>query len=126
MVLIFLAFSMPLIIVCLVYYFKKRLEHKQIMAAMEKGTPLSELRPPKPTGPVWIKSVTSGIMLILIGVAFACVPLLGYNFGPPFGHYFVAMVLFAVGVSRLVAGLLQRKVQQRENQGQSKDNAGAN
>ena len=116
-VLIFLGLSMPLIVVCLVYYFKKRLEHKQIMAAIEKGTPLSELKPPKPTGPVWIRNITAGVMLILIGAAFACVPLLGYNFGPPFGHYFVAMVLFAVGVSRLIAGFLQRRVQQRESQG---------
>jgi len=116
-VLIFLGLSMPLIIVCLVYYFKKRLEHRQIMAAIEKGTPLSELRPPKPTGPVWIKSVTGGIMLILIAVAFGCLPFFGGNFGRPFGYYFVAMVLFAVGVSRLVAGFLQRKVQQPESQG---------
>jgi hypothetical protein len=41
---------LPVIVVGVVYYLKKRLEHKQIMAAIEKGTPLSELRPPKQNG----------------------------------------------------------------------------
>lgn len=123
---IFLGLSSPIIIIGLVYYLKKRLEHKQILAAIEKGTPLSELRPSKPAGPVWIRSVTGGIMLILIAAAFGCLPLFGRDFGGSFANYFIAMVLFAVGVSRLIAGFLQRKVQQRESQGQSKDNAGAN
>ncbi len=35
-------------VIGLVVYSKKRLEHKQIMAAIEKGMPLSELVPPKP------------------------------------------------------------------------------
>jgi len=47
---VFIALSTPLIVIGMIYYYKKRLEHKQIMAAIEKGTPLSELRPPKPVG----------------------------------------------------------------------------
>ncbi|MHC4457487.1 MAG: hypothetical protein ACYS0I_10425, partial [Planctomycetota bacterium] len=62
---IFVGMASPIIVIGLVYYLKKRLEHKQIMAAIEKGTPLSELRPPKPKGPLWIRSLTAGIALLV-------------------------------------------------------------
>jgi len=47
---ILLGCFVPVIAVCIVYVIKKRLEHKQILAAIERGTPLSELRPPKQNG----------------------------------------------------------------------------
>jgi len=67
---IFLGLSSPIIIIGLVYYLKKRLEHKQIMAAIEKGTPLSELRPLKPKGLLWIRSLTAGIAFLVISLPF--------------------------------------------------------
>jgi len=87
--------------------FKNRLQHKQIMAAIEKGTPLSEIMPPKPkpAGPAWIKYVSSGIMLIIIG--------LGFTFLNPMHTGDVGALIFAVlcgvGVGLLVRGLLHRK-----------------
>jgi hypothetical protein len=96
-ILIFLGISSPLIVIGLVYYLKKRLEHKQILAAIEKGTPLSELRPPKPKGPLWIKNLTTGITFLIIAAGFVCIPLI------------FATVFLAIGASALVRGLLQRK-----------------
>ena len=58
---IFLGMSPPVIVISLIYYLKKRLEHKQIMAAIEKGVPSSTITPPKQAGPVWIRNVTAGI-----------------------------------------------------------------
>lgn len=115
-ILVFLGLSAPIIIIGLIYYLKKRLEHKQIMAAIEKGTPLSELKPAKPTGPLWIKNLTSGIALLILAAGFACIPLLGYSYDdgpPPFVFFVVAVVFFAIGISRLIRGLLQRKTQQQ-------------
>jgi hypothetical protein len=110
--LIFLGLSIPVIVVGLVYYSKKRLEHKQIIAAIEKGTPLSELKPAAPTGPLWIKNLTAGIAMIIIAIGFACMSLLGYYFGPPpFAYFIMALILLAIGISRLVRGLLQRKTE---------------
>jgi len=108
-ILIFLGLSSPLIIVGLIYYLKKRLEHKQILAAIEKGTPLSELKPVKPTGPLWIKNLTAGIALLIIAVGLVVIQLArGYHY-ESFGFYFLALIFFALGISRLIRGLLQRK-----------------
>ena len=123
---IFLALSSPIIIIGLIYYLKKRLEHKQIMAAIEKGTPLSELKPAKPAGPVWIKNLTAGIALLIIAVGLICMRLVqGYDYDESFGYLLVGLIFFAFGISRLIRGLLQRKTQ-RQIQSSDETNAGEN
>jgi hypothetical protein len=115
---VFIGLSTPIIVIGLIYYYKKRLEHKQIMAAIEKGMPLSELRPPKPVGPLWIKYLTTGIALLIIGLGFGL--LLGFGpliesdsyVGTPDGTMlFIAFVLVAIGAAWFVRGLLYRKYQ---------------
>jgi hypothetical protein len=104
---ILLGVSSPIIVVGVIYYLKKRLEHKQIMTAIEKGTPLSEIMPPKPkpVGPAWIKYVSTGIMLIIIG--------LGFTFLNPMYTSHVGALIFTVlcgvGVGLFIRGLLHRK-----------------
>jgi len=113
--LILLGLSSPIIVVGLVYYFKKRLDHKQIMAAIEKGTPLSDLRPAKPKGPLWIKSLTVGIALLVISLPFL------YMFLRPLirgdhtheGRLLPFGIFFAIGIAFFIRGLLQRKTQQQ-------------
>jgi hypothetical protein len=102
---IFLGISSPIIIIGVVYYLKKRLEHKQIMSAIEKGTPISEIIPPKPkpAGPAWIKYVSAGIALLIIGLGFTF-----FHPGRNPGHLVFA-VLCGVGVGLLIRGLLHRK-----------------
>lgn len=100
--LVLIALAVPVIIVGVVYYLRKRFEHKQIMAAIEKGTPLSELRPPKQNGTLWIKNLTVGIALIIIGLG---IVLSGRGGG------IIGLVLFAIGVAWVVRGWLNRKYQ---------------
>jgi hypothetical protein len=92
----------------LAIYFAKRLEHKQIMAAIEKGTPLSELKRLKPTltGPEWIKYLTGGIIILAVAFAFGFGEQLNRLLG---GTSFVAIILCGVGISLIVRGLLHRK-----------------
>ncbi len=130
-ILIFLGLSTPIIIIGLVYYLKKRLEHKQVMAAIEKGTPLSELKPAKLTGPLWIKNLTAGIALLIIAVGLVVIWLVrGYDYDQDisFGFFFIAVILFAIGISRLLRGLLQRKTEKVQTQIQpsKQSNAAAN
>lgn len=103
--LVLLGCAAPIIVIGIVYYLKKRLEHKQIMTAIEKGTPLSELRPPKPNGALWVKNLTVGIALLVIGV--------GWGFIVPGGHevMLVSLILTGIGVAWIVRGLLNRKYQ---------------
>ena len=94
------------ILIGLIVYFGKRLEHKQILAAIEKGTPLSELRSvkPKPVGPIWIKYLSSGVLILAIGLAFIVA---GPRMGSP--TMFVGIILCGVGIASLIRGLLYRK-----------------
>ena len=105
---ILLGVSSPIIVVGVVYYLKKRLEHKQIMTAIEKGTPLSEIIPPKPkpAGPEWIKYVSAGIALIIVGLGF-----IGTSLFDPTKRFgiLIFVVLCGVGAAMLIRGLLHRK-----------------
>lgn len=108
--LIIIALAVPVIVVGVVYYLKKRFEHKEIMEALEKGTPLSELRSvkPKPVGPPWVKYLSSGVLILAIGLAFI--------FAGPWMHpgspaMFIGIVLCGVGITSLIRGLLYRKYQ---------------
>ncbi len=105
--------AVPIIVVGVVYYLKKRFEHKQIMTAIEKGTPLSELRPPKQNGALWIKNLTFGIALIIIGLG---IGLSGRGSG------IIGLVLFAIGVAWVVRAWLNRKYQ-LQSQPLAKSNA---
>lgn len=104
---VFIGISSPIIVIGVIYYLKKRLEHKQIMTAIEKGTPLSEIIPPKPrpAGPAWIRYVSTGIALIIIGVGFTL-------FDPMNTRYFgmsLFVILCGIGAAMLIRGLLHRK-----------------
>jgi len=106
--LIIIALAVPVIVVGVVYYLRKRFEHKQIMTAIEKGTPLSELKHPKQNGALWIRNLTLGVAMLIIGLAFIVA-------GPGWSHrdpgMFVAVILFGVGLAWLIRGLLYRKYQ---------------
>ncbi len=114
--LIIIALAVPVIVVGVVYYLRKRFEHKQIMAAIEKGTPLSELKPPKQNGALWIKNLTFGIALIIIGI--------GIGLSGQWGGI-IGLVLFAIGVAWVVRAWLNRKYQV-QNQSSAKSVAAEN
>ncbi len=121
---IFLGMSSPVLIIGLVYYFVKRLEHKQILAAIEKGTSLSELRPPKQkqNGALWIRNLTLGIALMIIGLSLLLVV------GPRRmggASTLFAFVFFAIGVAWMIRGLLYRKYQE-QNRLSAKNNTTEN
>ena len=113
-IIVFIVFSSMVIvaiIIGLIAYFCKRLEHKQILAAIEKGTSLSELKPPKKeqqNGSLWIRNLTFGIAMMIIGIALILVG--SGTIGSPGGH-FLAFVFFAIGVAWIVRGLLYRRYQ---------------
>ena len=118
----FVIAALPFVLVLVIFgllfsflFYKRHLEHKQIMAAIEKGMPLSELRPLKPAGPLWIKSLTVGIALLIISLPFLYMFLRPLIRGDhthegkllPFG------IFFAIGIAFFIRGLLQRKTQQQ-------------
>jgi sterol desaturase/sphingolipid hydroxylase (fatty acid hydroxylase superfamily) len=109
------------IVIGIVIYFAKRLEHKQIMAAIEKGIPLPEIRPVRCNGVSWVRSLTGGIIIVSLALAFVFAG--PYMDGGP--GLFVAIILFGVGLSCIVRGLLYRKytVHGEQIQSPNKNNA---
>jgi len=99
----------PVVVIGIIYYLKKRLEHKQIMAAIEKGTPLSEIRPPKENGNLWIKNLTIGIALLIIGLGFSLMVRVGHE------GQFIALILIGVGLAWIIRGILNRKCQMQSH-----------
>ena len=98
------------IVIGFVVYFAKRLEHKQILAAIEKGIPPSKLKAPeaKSAGLSWAKHISSGIIVLAVAAAFALsFEELSYVDNGP--GIFVAIILFGVGIALIVRGLLYRK-----------------
>ncbi len=118
---VFASMTTVAIIVGLIGYFCKRLEHKQILAAIEKGTPLSELKPPKKqqNGALWIRNLTFGIALLIIGLALIVVG--PRTIGGP--GSFIAFVFFGVGIAWLIRGLLYRKYQLQSQSSDKRDTA---
>ena len=117
---IFLGFSSPIIVCALAFYFIKRLKHKEILAAIEKGVPISELnleeaRKPKDTSPDWIKDISSGVIFLLIAAGFTALLLLGiFKIATTSGTYplflvAIPIVFFSVGVGMLIRGIMRRK-----------------
>jgi uncharacterized membrane protein HdeD (DUF308 family) len=102
---ILLACAIPAVAFFLVIYFAIRLRHKQIMAAIEKGTPLSELRSLKRNGPRWIMNITLGIMAIGLGLALVFA-------GPDKSDspgLFLAITSLGVGLALIIRGMLYRR-----------------
>ncbi len=116
---VFVGISTPIIVVGMVYYLKKRLEHKQILAAIEKGMPLSEIMPQKKSGPSWINNLTGGIMMLLIAAGFVVMQILMHKYGMPLVPFLilgvVPIVFFANGIAALIRGILQRKVEMQNH-----------
>ena len=121
---VFAGVSIVVLIVGQLYYSKRRLEHQQIMAAIDKGAALSEVGLARPTTP-WIRNLTWGVALLIVGISLAGLwwNAFGYwrgagqswNAGTWWrvGPFILGLVLSAVGVSLVVRGLLRRAAERK-------------
>ncbi len=113
--LIFLGMASPVLVIGFFYYLKKRLEHKQIMAAIEKGLPFSNIKPPKHLGSAWIKNLTAGIAMLIIaaGLAYFIYIVRRCDYDHSLGHFLIVVIFFAFGIARVIRGLLQRNAEKK-------------
>jgi hypothetical protein len=119
---VFTAPAIPFLIVGMVYYYKKKLEQKQILAAIEKGVPVAELnigtkKQNKNEGPGWIQDQSKGITLTLIGVGTAVAFwFLVANLGGGVFHvmWIVPIVFLGNGIGFLVRSNMRRKYEKSE------------
>jgi len=126
MLAILLIFGGPILVVfvvCLFRFLKSRMQHKEILAAIEKGVAIPDLRTAKPLIPRWITNIALGIALIVLSPAFvlhgigtsgmkgleSLKTVLIYNTAFP------TLICFSIGLFFLIRGLLLRK-HEKDNQ----------
>ena len=95
------------------------------MAAIEKGMPYPIKT--QQVGPLWIKNLTAGIAMLIISIGFLLLTELITEHRSAFTNVdagtvatpwvLLCLILFAVGISRLIRGLLQRKAQKQNGNG---------
>lgn len=98
--LVLVGLACPVIVIAVVHYMKKRLEHRQIIAAVEKGAVLSELIAARQKSPLWIKSISLGVAALVIAFGLVMAPQPGT---------ILAFVLAGAGAAWVVRGLLLRR-----------------
>ncbi|MHC5213109.1 MAG: DUF6249 domain-containing protein [Planctomycetota bacterium] len=122
----FIAPAIPILIIGMVYYYKKKLEQKQILAAIEKGVPVAELnigrkKQNKTEGPGWIQDQSKGITLTLIGIGIAVAFWFLVNSldgGVFHVMWIVPIVFLGNGIGLLIRSNMRRKYEKTELQEQ--------
>jgi hypothetical protein len=106
------------LIVMLTWYHlsKRRFEHQQILAAIEKGTPLSELMPVKQQKKEvnWIKNLTVGIAFLIMGIGMVIIASISKVSAYPdkdagFGLFIASVIFLELGTASTIRGILLRK-----------------
>ncbi len=105
-------------------YLKRRMRHKEIMAAIEKGVPLTELKINVGDSPKWVGSIYAAIVCLIIGLSVLIFAFIQMSkdgtmchkdgtrcYGEFFGILFIGMIPLAFGIGNLVRGLLLRKAE---------------
>jgi hypothetical protein len=118
---------LPFILVLFLAYYRNKYRHQQILAAMEKGLPITDLiaRPQIRNREVnWVRSLSAGIGFLFVGIV---IPIICFVFGminpstPPdkiFGMLIIPTGVCGLGLILLMRGILQKnyeKQKQKEN-----------
>jgi hypothetical protein len=114
---------LPLLVLLVLLYYKAKFRHQQILSAMEKGLPVSDLiaKPASGTRTInWIRSLSAGVGLIFIGIAlavaiFATKAITSKTPGDEaFGFLLIPTLIFGTGLVFLLRGILQRNYEKAQ------------
>ncbi len=112
---------LPLLLILLIVFYKKKLQHQQILVAMEKGLPITDLiAKPQPRNREvnWVSNLSAGIGFLFVGLALA-----GYfvwtNVAPGVTSVestflILPIVIFGLGLIFLFRGILQKNYEKRK------------
>ena len=114
---------LPMLLILYLIFYKNKYRHLQILAAMEKGLPITDLiAKPRNREVNWVRSLSAGIGFLFIGLALAGffvwprIASVGTRIELPF--LIISIVVFGLGLIFLFRGILQRnyeKQKQKEN-----------
>jgi len=86
------------------------MQHKQVMAAIEKGIPLSDFKRHTWKSPNWITSISIGVGMLIIAVGLFC---MFWKHPCDTGAFLAAFIFCGIGAFFVIWGLFQRKTQRR-------------
>ncbi len=112
---------LPLLLILLIVFYKKKYQHQQILAAMEKGLPITDLiTKPQPRNREvnWVSNLSAGIGFLFVGLALA-----GFfvwrnvasgveSLEPKF--LIIPIVIAGLGLIFLFRGILQRNYEKQK------------
>jgi membrane protease YdiL (CAAX protease family) len=114
---------LPVLLGLLLVFYKKKLQHQQILVAMEKGLPISDLiaKPQQHSREInWVRSLSAGIGFIFVGIV---IPIIFFAVGminpstPPekvFGMLIIPTVVCGLGLIFLTRGILQKNYEKQK------------
>jgi hypothetical protein len=114
---------LPIFIALFIVYHKKRFQHLQILAAMEKGLPITDLiAKPRNREVNWVRSLSAGIGFLFVGLMLTAIWVWLYVMGEPrttaIVWLVIPVVIAGLGLIFLFRGILQKnyeKQKQKEN-----------
>lgn len=113
---------LPILAALMIVFYKKKYQHQQILTAMDKGVPISDLiaRPtPREREINWVRSLSAGIGFLVIGLLMA---VLWYwmkvapgvtSMDPKF--LIIPIVIGGLGIIYLFRGILQRSCDKKRS-----------
>ncbi len=111
---------LPLLFLLALLFYKKKFQHQQILAAMEKGVPVSDLvaRPlPSDRAINWVRSLSLGIGFLFIGIALAAYWLWVEKTPGQSSidriFLILPIVVFGLGLIFLLRGILQKNIEKK-------------
>jgi hypothetical protein len=114
---------LPILLILLLIYYRKKYQHQQILMAMEKGIPVTDLiaKPVQRDREInWVRSLSAGIGFLFIGLTMAGLWLWTNkasgvtSFAPAF--LIIPIVIGGAGLIYLFRGLLQKSCEKRNIQ----------
>lgn len=113
---------LPFLLILLIVFYKKKYQHQQILTAMEKGIPVSDLiaKPVQRTWEInWIRSLSAGIGFLFVALALAGLWLWTNKSSdvesmPP-SFMIIPIIIGGLGLIYLFRGLLQRTYEKKQN-----------
>lgn len=110
---------LPILFILVIVFYRKKYQHQQILAAMEKGIPISELvaKPtPKDREINWVRSLSAGAGFIFMGGILAWLWLWQQKETGTMDYRWliVPIVIGGIGLIYLLRGILQRNCDKKK------------
>jgi hypothetical protein len=112
---------LPFLLVLLIVFYKKKLQHQQILVAMEKGLPITDLiAKPQPRNREvnWVRSLSAGIGFLFVGLMLTAIWVWLYMTGEArqvaIIWLVIPVVIAGLGLIYLFRGILQKNYEKQK------------